>query len=166
MPEKSCTWWLSCICLQSKIWLLLTPAPMSALTYIRLFGFTAGTLLMLFWMVVILGYRRQRNFERVFFFLCLALFFFYAGSLLALNAQIFYSLPPQSLSSFAAVLIGVGLTFLPPLLFHLHLEFATTRGMSHRLVPKAVALGLAYVPAAYFLGVVLRAKLLAHDFDY
>jgi len=46
--------------------------------------------LQLFWMVVILGYRRQRNFERVFFFLCLALFCFYAGSLLALNAQIHY----------------------------------------------------------------------------
>jgi signal transduction histidine kinase len=138
---------------------------MSALTYIRLIGFTAGTLLMLFWMVVILGYRRQRNFERVFFFVCLALFFFYAGSLLALNAQIFYSLPPQSLSSFAAVLIGLGLTFLPPLLFHMHLEFATTRGMSYRLVPKAVALTLAYLPAAYFL-TVLRSKMVAHRFDY
>jgi len=139
---------------------------MSALTYFRLVGFTAGTLLMLFWMVVILGYRRQRNFERVFFFLCLALFFFYAGSLLALNAQIFYSLPPQSLSNFAAVLIGIGLTVLPPLLFHMHLEFATTRGIGYRFVPKAVALGLAYFPGVYFLAVVLRAKLLAHDFDY
>ncbi len=49
---------------------------MGALLYIRLIGFTAGTLLTLFWMVVILGYRRQRNFERVFFFLCLALFLF------------------------------------------------------------------------------------------
>ena len=43
---------------------------------------------MLFWMVVILGYRRQRNFERVFFFLCLALFLFYGGSLLAINSEI------------------------------------------------------------------------------
>jgi len=50
---------------------------MHFLLYVRLIGFTAGTLLQLFWMVVILGYRRQRNFERVFFFLCLALFFFY-----------------------------------------------------------------------------------------
>src|SRR6266853_284182 len=124
---------------------------MGALLYIRLIGYTAGTLLQLFWMVVILGYRRQRNFERVFFFLCLALFLFYSGSLLALNAQIFYSLPPQSLSSFAAVLIGVGLTFLPPLLFHMHLEFATTRGMSYRFLPKVVALTFAYLPAAYFL---------------
>ena len=50
-----------------------------SLVYIRLIGLTAGTLVQLFWMVVILGYRRQRNFERVFFFLCLALFFFTAG---------------------------------------------------------------------------------------
>ncbi len=47
---------------------------MGSLLYIRLIGYTAGTLLQLFWMVVILGYRRQRNFERVFFFLCLSLF--------------------------------------------------------------------------------------------
>src|SRR5258708_13393555 len=99
---------------------------MSAFSYIRLLGFTAATLLMLFWMVVILGYRRQRNFERVFFFLCLALFFFYAGSLLALNAQIFYSLPPPSLSSFASVLMGVVFTFLPPLLFMINLCSQTT----------------------------------------
>jgi len=40
---------------------------MDSLLYIRLIGYTAGTLLQLFWMVVILGYRRQRNFERVSF---------------------------------------------------------------------------------------------------
>ena len=74
---------------------------MHFLLYVRLIGFTAGTLLQLFWMVVILGYRRQRNFERVFFFLCLALFFFYGGSLLALNAQVYYSQPPALLTAFA-----------------------------------------------------------------
>src|SRR5258707_14560629 len=99
---------------------------MSALTYIRLVGFTAGTLLMLFWMAVILGYRRQRNFERVFFFLCLALFFFYAGSLLALIAQIFYSLPPQSVNTFADVLLAAWLSFLTPVLVHMQVEIAAT----------------------------------------
>jgi signal transduction histidine kinase len=139
---------------------------MQTLTYIRLIGFTAGTLLMLFWMVVILGYRRQRNFERVFFFLCLALFFFYAGSLLALNAQIFYSLPPQTLSNFAVLLIGVGLTFLPPVLFHMHVEFATTRGLTMRARRKGITLGLAYLPAVYFLSVALPARIRSQDFDY
>ena len=47
---------------------------MDSIIYLRLIGLTAGTLLPLFWMVVILGYRRQRNFERVFFFLCTSLF--------------------------------------------------------------------------------------------
>ena len=70
---------------------------MPSLVYLRLIGFTAGTLLQLFWMVVILGYRRQRNLERVFFFVCLALFVFYGGSLLALNAQIYYSVSPLGL---------------------------------------------------------------------
>src|SRR5271169_5700244 len=102
---------------------------MGALLYIRLIGFTAGTLLQLFWMVVILGYRRQRNFERVFFFLCLALFLFYGGSLLALNSQIYYSQPPAALNEFAIAIICVGLCLLPALLLHLHMEYAETRGL-------------------------------------
>src|SRR5713101_2557745 len=102
---------------------------MGSLVYIRLIGYTAGTLLQLFWMVVILGYRRQRNFERVFFFLCLALFFFYGGSLLALNSQIYYPLPPTALNEFAIAIISVGLCILPALLLHLHMEYAETRGL-------------------------------------
>src|SRR5229473_1202854 len=102
---------------------------MGPLLYIRLIGYTAGTLLQLFWMVVILGYRRQRNFERVFFFLCLSLFLFYAGSLLALNSQIHYLQPPVGLNQFAIVIISTGLCMLPALLLHLHMEYAETRGM-------------------------------------
>src|SRR5260370_15071633 len=102
---------------------------MGSLLYIRLIGYTAGTLLQLFWMVVILGYRRQRNFERVFFFLCLSLFFFYGGSLLALNAQIHYFTPPLAVHAFAAPLLLIWLTLLPPLLVHLHFEYSGTRGL-------------------------------------
>lgn len=102
---------------------------MGTLLYLRLIGFTAGTLLMLFWMVVILGYRRQRNFERVFFFLCLALFCFYGGSLLALNAQIYYSQPPPLLNTFAWTVLSAGLCFAPALLIHLHLEYASMRNL-------------------------------------
>ncbi len=102
---------------------------MGSLIYIRLIGYTAGTLLQLFWMVVILGYRRQRNFERVFFFLCLALFLFFAGSLLALNSQIHYLQPPVGLNQFGIVIISTGLCMLPALLLHLHVEYAETRGM-------------------------------------
>src|SRR6267143_1994564 len=102
---------------------------MGSLIYIRLIGYTFGTLLQLFWMVVILGYRRQRNFERVFFFLCLSLFLFYAGSLLALNSQIHYLQPPGGLNQFAIVIISAGLCILPALLVHLHMEYAETRAM-------------------------------------
>ncbi len=102
---------------------------MGSMVYIRLIGCTFGTLLQLFWMVVILGYRRQRNFERVFFFLCLALFFFYGGSLLALNSQIYYHQPPVALNQFAIVIISIGLCMLPALLLHLHIEYAETRGL-------------------------------------
>src|SRR5579859_3349349 len=156
VQENSCTWQPPC----------LPSSSVNTLTYVRLIGFTAGTLLMLFWMVVILGYRRQRNFERVFFFLCLALFFFYAGSLLALNAQIYYAVPPQNLTAFAAVLVGVGLALLPPLLFHLHWEFAATRGFRARASVKGPTIGIAYVPFVYFIGVALPSRLREHDFDF
>jgi len=123
---------------------------MDALLYIRLIGYTAGTLLQLFWMVVILGYRRQRNFERVFFFLCLALFFFYSGSLLALNAQIHYVVPPAAVQVFAATLLLGGLCLVPPMLVHLHLEYATTRNLVQSLTRKRTILAAAYAPLAYF----------------
>jgi signal transduction histidine kinase len=124
---------------------------MSSLLYIRLIGYTAGTLLQLFWMVVILGYRRQRNFERLFFFLCLALFFFYAGSLLALNAQIHYLVPPGALQVFAGTLIYAGLIFVPSLLVHMHYEYADTRGLLRSKDTKRLILAAAYAPAI-FLG--------------
>jgi two-component system sensor histidine kinase HydH len=124
---------------------------MPSLLYVRLIIFTAGTLLQLFWMVVIVGYRRQRNFERVFFFLSVALFLFYSGSLLALNAQIYYLQPPPLLASFAKTLLCAGLCFLPTLLIHLHLEYADTLGMlpSRPRLKQAVLLAT-YAPALYF----------------
>jgi signal transduction histidine kinase len=124
---------------------------MPSLVYVRLITFTAGTLLQLFWMVVIVGYRRQRNFERVFFFLSVALFLFYSGSLLALNAQIYFLEPPPLLAAFAKTLLCAGLCFLPTLLIHLHLEYADTLGMPpKRARLKRVVLLAAYAPALYF----------------
>src|SRR5437667_1845245 len=122
---------------------------MGSLLYIRLIGYTAGTLLQLFWMVVILGYRRQRNFERVFFFLCLALFFFYSGSLLALNAQIHYAVPPLALQAFAGALLYIGLCTLPPILIHLHLEYAATRGFLKKSDAKRLIVFVAYGPIVF-----------------
>ena len=125
---------------------------MDFLLYLRLIGFTAGTLLQLFWMVVILGFRRQRNLERVFFFLSLALFLFYAGSLLALNAQIYYATPPLALHTFALTLICASLCFLPSLLLHVHLEYAETRQLSWSWLgfSKYITLAVLYAPTLYF----------------
>ena len=123
---------------------------MPAFVYLRLIGFTAGTLLQLFWMVVILGYRRQRNFERVFFLFSLALFFFYSGSLLALNAQIYYAEPPPLLTAVAKTLLCGGLCFLPALLTHLHFEYADVRGMLGSQALKRTVLFAAYAPVLYF----------------
>jgi signal transduction histidine kinase len=105
---------------------------------------------MLFWMVVILGYRRQRNFERVFFFLCLALFLFYSGSLLALNSQIYYAQPPESLNVFSWTVVSLGLCFLAPLLAHLHLEYAADRGLLSSPAQKRLWLATFYAPVIYF----------------
>jgi signal transduction histidine kinase len=139
---------------------------MPSLVYVRLIGYTAGTLLQLFWMVVILGYRRQRNFERVFFFLSLALFFFYAGSLLALNAQIYYAEPPALLTAFAKTLLCAGLCFLPALLIHVHLEYAETRGLLRSGALKRTVLLVAYAPASYFVFHVYPLLANSPGFDF
>ena len=140
---------------------------MGALTYIRLVGFTAGTLLQLFWMVVILGYRRQRNLERAFFLLCLSLFLFYAGSLLALNAQIYYAQPPATLRLFSMLMAATGLLLAPPSLWHLHLEFAETRGFfRNRRWRKQLELFIAYAGTAFLAVYIFRKVVSGQDFDF
>lgn len=129
---------------------------MRALIYSRLVVLTAGTLLPFFWMIVILGHRRKRNFERIFFFLCLALVFFFGSSLLELNAQLYYANIPAALTAFAWSVLCLGLWFLPPLLVHLHVEYADIRG----LVPDGRAKKW-WLAGAYLLSVVLLPQLYA-----
>jgi len=121
------------------------------LLYLRLIGYTLGTLIQLFWMVVILGYRRQRNFERVFFFLCVAFFLFYGGSLLALNSQIHYAQPPAGVEAFAIVIISAGLCMSPALLLHLHMEYAETRGLLQVKAWKRGVLALFYLAGLHLV---------------
>jgi signal transduction histidine kinase len=128
---------------------------MGTLVYVRLIGYTAGTLLMLFWMVVILGYRRQRNFERVFFFFCLALFLFYGGSLLALNAQLYYPEPPPALETFSQFLLVLALWTLPALLLHLHVEYAKERGQIQSGGVRFCCITICYLP---FLLMALQTR--------
>jgi signal transduction histidine kinase len=120
---------------------------MQGSTYLRLIYLTAGTLLPFFWMIVILGHRRKRNLERIFFFLCLALVCFFGGSLLALNSRIYYGTPPVALSTFAWATVCLGLWFIAPLLVHLHVEYASLRRMITTRATKTVWIIAAYGPA-------------------
>jgi signal transduction histidine kinase len=129
---------------------------MGWLLYLRLILLTAGTLLPFFWMVVILGHRRQRNFERVFFFLCLALTCFFGSSLLALNATLYYDAPPPGLMQFSWIFLCLGLWFVPPLVLHLHIEYAALRDL---LRPRRSY--LAWVIAIYALAILFSPRLVA-----
>src|SRR6266849_5108008 len=139
---------------------------MGSLIYIRLIGHTFGTLLLFFWMVAIVGYRRQRNFERVFFSLCVALFLFYSGSLLALNSHLYYPQPPAALNEFAIGIITLGLCLLPAVLLHLHVEYAETRGLLRSKRWKLAVLLVFYAAGVHLA--VQRIPLLYQDphFDF
>jgi signal transduction histidine kinase len=136
------------------------------LLYLRLFYLTAGTLLPFFWMVVILGHRRQRDFERIFFFLCLALVCFFGSSLLALNAQLYYERPPHALMRFAWTWLCLGLWLVPPFLQHMHAEYAALRELirSHRA--KTIWLAAAYLPALLLLPKLIAALRASENFDF
>jgi signal transduction histidine kinase len=134
--------------------------------YLRLIVLTAGTLLPFFWIVVILGHRRQRNFERIFFFLCLSLVFFFGASLLALNAQLYYNAIPPSLSLFCWTMVCLGLWFLPALLVHLHVEYAQIRELLSSNWQKRLWVGLAYLPAAVLFPKLYGALRLRSGFDF
>src|SRR5260221_7183818 len=134
--------------------------------YLRLIVLTAGTLLPFFWMVVILGHRRQRNFERLFFFLCLALTCFFGSSLLALNAELHYAAPPVALLTFAWTFLCLGLWFVPSLILHLHVEYASVRGLLHSASGKYLWIGAAYLPAILLMGELRRAlQSQQHNFE-
>lgn len=96
---------------------------MALLFYLRLIGLTAGTLVYLFLLALILGHRRPRRFERLLFFLVLSLFAIYAGGLLEINAVIQYGTPPATTQRFANLLAVLGLVFLSPLILHAHFEY-------------------------------------------
>jgi len=132
----------------------------------RLIVFTAGTLLSFFWIVVILGHRRQRNFERIFFFVCLALVFFFGCSLLALNAQLYYTVVPQTLAIFAWTILCLGLWFLPSLLLHLHVEYADVRTMIGSRKMKRLWLAGAYAPEILLIPYLYAALHLRSGMDF
>jgi signal transduction histidine kinase len=134
--------------------------------YLRLIVLTAGTLLPFFWMVVILGHRRQRNFERLLFFLCLALTCFFGSSLLALNAALYYSAPPPGLLPFAWITLCLGLWLIPPLVVHLHVEYASVRELIFSRRTKIASLLLAWLPALLLSPYLVNAVQLKGEFVF
>jgi signal transduction histidine kinase len=96
---------------------------MPSLFYIRLISFTAGTLVYLFLLALILGHRRPRLFERLLFFVCLSLFLIYSGGLLEINSIIEYAAPPEATRNFSGALIALGMFLLLPLIWHIHFAY-------------------------------------------
>jgi signal transduction histidine kinase len=144
--------------------------------YLQLIVLTAGTLLPFFWIVVILGHRRQRNFERVLFFLCLALVFHFGASLLALNASLYYpeitepryfhASAVEPLLRFSWIFVCIGLWFLPSLLVHLHVEYAQVRKMAAPGKTKNFWFVGAYLPAILFSPWLYWALKLRQNYDF
>jgi hypothetical protein len=134
--------------------------------YLRLIVLTAGTLLPFFWIVVILGHRRQRNFERIFFFLCVSMVCFFGASLLAMNAQLYYETIPPRLGGIAWALLCFGLWFLPSLLLHLHVEYAQVRELLRPGAAKRLWLLAAYVPSVLLSPNLLGALRLRENFNF
>lgn len=125
---------------------------------------TAGTLFSLFLMILIVGYRRRRVFERVLFFVALALFLYYSGILLFLNASQFYvSGIPSSTASVIDLLVSVGLIALPALLIHAHLAYGRDQlGMPWRWWHTTVVI-FAYIPVVGFGAVLLQNAFSTQD---
>jgi signal transduction histidine kinase len=132
----------------------------AALFDIRLIGFTAGTLVYLFILALILGHRRPRLFERLLFFLMLSLFLIYSGGLLALNSQLQYVSPPEATRLFYTSLVALGILFLFPLVVQTHLAYLRqvhNDSVSGRVLTFSYALYLVPTVIAVLASITARA---------
>jgi signal transduction histidine kinase len=112
------------------------------LFYVKLVGYTAGTLVYLFLIVLILGHRRPQTFERLLFLLALALFLVYSGGLLEINARMQYGSPPAATTILITLISSLGIAFLPGLLVHIHFQYF---GMASRKAIPGFCVALVWV---------------------
>jgi len=127
--------------------------------YLRLVLETAGTLLALFLMILIVGYRRRRTFERALFFLALALFFYYAGILLMENAWLYYgSGIPAGTKLVYELLVSIAVAPLPGLLVHVHFAYWWAQSGVTRRWWNGAIIAVAYMPCVYF-GVLIPKQI-------
>jgi signal transduction histidine kinase len=128
---------------------------LAALFYIRLISLTAGTIVYLFLLALILGHRRPRKFERLLFFLVLSLFAIYAGGLLEMNAQIQYVATPDLTRLLYQGLSALGLLSLIPLVWHTHYAYRRqVQGSKPNVFSRPIMIVL-YLIAASFLALGL-----------
>jgi signal transduction histidine kinase len=84
---------------------------------------TAGSLLYLFLLTLFAGLRRRKAFEVTLFLTGIAIFCFFSGQLLELNARFQYGEAPPSTALSAGVLTALGFILLPALVVHTHVEY-------------------------------------------
>lgn len=137
--------------------------------YLRLFIFTAGTLLYLFLLVLLAGLRRFRLFESLLFLTGLCLFLVFSGCLLALNLSLYYHRwILGNTEQFSLALVTTGLAFFPALLVHLHVEFyhrLSERPRPAWLLGLVVSVYLALVVAASWRWFRIGFSLSPEDFE-
>jgi signal transduction histidine kinase len=129
------------------------------LFYVRLIALTAGTLVYLFLIALILGHRRPRLFERLLFFLALALLAIYGGALLQVNAEIQYGSPPEATRLLYSALYALGVLFITPFVTQTHMEYL--RQVRAASVPRwavVAAYSLYLLPAA----ILVRVSMATH----
>jgi signal transduction histidine kinase len=119
-----------------------------------LVSLTAGTVVYLFLLVLVLGHRHKTAVERLLFLVFLAVFFHQSGLLLYLNTLI-APLEHDVAAKFALTEAYAGLLFLPPLLAHLHAAYlGVLRGLPLRGAWLGVVIGFYLsVPVCLWLGV-------------
>jgi len=116
---------------------------------------TSGTLLALFVMILIVGYRRRRTFERVLFFLALELFLYYSGILLIENGWLHYAgNTPDSTTNFGYGLVSAGLLLLPSLLVHVHFAYGWAADKIRRRLWQVAVVVVLYLPAAVYFSFI------------
>jgi signal transduction histidine kinase len=128
-----------------------------SLFYIRLISFTAGTLVYLFLLALILGHRKPRLLERLLFFVCLSLFLIYGGLLLEINSVMEYGEPSFLTRLLVSLLGALGFGLLPGLLVHLNLVY--TRSGAHRSLIRFLGFVAVIFYAAPFVYAAVRTSL-------
>ncbi|HUU13675.1 MAG TPA: ATP-binding protein [Terriglobia bacterium] len=122
----------------------------------KLIVYSLGSLVHLFLMVLILGQRRLHRLEWLLFALMAALFMWNAGNLLALNVGLFYGVGPNVLSALSRLVPALGLILIPPLMVHVHAQYATQ--FHHSPAAGRALIALFYAPllgAPWMLGRLL-----------